>query len=113
MLDMGNDQLIFSPKHCKELDCTTKFMTPQIKLKPAKKTVIAETPSLTILKHQKTSVPAVPLPQVPVKIAKSKPVKAVRNKTVSLPESETITEPLDIAFIDAAAFNRLNTRKQH
>ena len=47
-------------------------------------------------------LPTVPLPSV-------KPV----NKSTGLPISDTSTEPLDIALIEAAAFSRLNTRKQH
>ena len=59
VLNMGNDQLIFSTEHCKELGCTTNFMAPQIKLEPVKKTVISEKSPYTILKSQKTSLPTV------------------------------------------------------
>lgn len=105
MLNMRSDQFIFFSKHCKKLECIIKFMTSQIKLTLTKKTVITETSSYTILKCQKTSASAVSLPSVSV--------KAVKSKTIILSLSDTITEPLNIAIIDTAAFNRLNIRKQH
>ena len=64
MLNIKSDQLIFSFKHCKKLECTIKFMTSQIKLISAKKTVITETSLYIILKCQKTSVKAVFLSSV-------------------------------------------------
>ena len=106
---MRSDQLIFSSKHCKKLKCIIKFITSQIKLTLTKKTVITETSSLTILKCQKTSVSAVPLPSV--KSVKS--VKLINNKSISLSPSDIITESLNIALIDVTAFSRLNIRKQH
>lgn len=105
VLNMGSDQLIFSAEQCKEFGCTTNFMVPQIKLTPAKKIEISKTSQHTILKRQKTSEQTVPLPSVPV--------KSINKKSTVAPWSDTVTKPLDIALIGAAAFSRLNTRKQH
>ncbi|SLM33414.1 gag polymerase env [Lasallia pustulata] len=100
ILDMKDDQLIFPPGRCDQLRCSSSNKLPALNsAKFVDKAVITEPPKYSILKRQKAP--------------SEKKSLSVPGSTTPLLPDKTFNNTVDIAIIGAAAFNRLNMRRQY
>ena len=104
---MKTDQLIFSSEHCDQLDCTIFTLRQRIIKLAEDKTVITEPSKYTIMKRQRT-----PLKKV-MSIKKLNTSAVSEAQLTSLLSDQISDSSVNIAIIDTAAFNRLNTKQHH